>query len=163
MDADMSFSDSEIQTPSWSDFENPSETDYIPTLPCPGKVFMIHLRDTDKVITINEGEVVLQSQGETEPGGGWYWACVEKGNWFGFRNTVSGSYLGHNGKSGLHASAIHHKAHQFLCVGHHSHGGYLLLVKSPGGEEMRHVGCSADMKTLVEKEKDGAQWMFEEV
>lgn len=163
VDTTMSFSDDGIKTPSSSDFEKPPKIGYVPAVPCPEKTYKIHLCDTRQVITITEGEVTLQSPTDARPGGGWYWVCVEKGNWLGFRNHVSGNYLGHNGKSGLHAQATHHKAWEFFCVRHHPRGGYLLLVKHPRTEELRQIGYAADRKTLVDKEKDGARWMFEEV
>lgn len=158
----MSLSDDGIKTPNSSDFARPPLTEYVPAVPGPGKTYRIHLKNTDKVITMTEGEVVLQSPAEAQPGGGWYWVCVEKGNWLGFRNHVSGTFLGHDGKSGLHAKVTHHKSHEFFCVRHHRDGGYLLLVKYPRGDEMRQIGCAPDGKTLVEK-KDGVQWVFEEV
>lgn len=159
----MSFSDDGIRTPMSSDFGKPSNTGYVPSVPCPGKTYKIHLRHSEKVITITEGEVVLQSPADAQPGGGWYWVCVEKGNWLGFRNHVSGRFLGHDGKSGLHAKVTHHKAHEYFCVRHHPHGGYVLLVKYPWGEELRKIGYASDGMTLVEKENDCPQWTFEEV
>lgn len=159
----MSFSDDAIMTPISSNFDKSPKTNHAPSVPCPGRTYKIHLRNSDKLITITEGEVVLQSPAEAQPGGGWYWVCVEKGNWLGFRNHVSGNFLGHNGKSGLHAKATQQKAHEYFCVRHHPHGGYTLLVKHPKGEELRQIGYASDGKTLVEKEKDCTQWMFEEV
>lgn len=163
IDTAMSFSDDGIKTPSSSVFEKPPKVGYTPTMPWSGKIYKIHLRNTDKLITLTEGEVMLQSPAEAQPGGGWFWVCEEKGNYLGFRNHVSGNFLGHNGKSGLHARVTHHKAHEFFSVKHHPDGGLLLLVKYPWGEEMRQIGYASDGKTLVEKEKDGAQWIFEEV
>lgn len=159
----MSLSDDGIKTLNSSDFAKPSLTEYVPSVPGPGKTYKIHLKNTDKVITMTGGEVMLQSPAEARPGGGWSWVCVEKGNWLGFRNHVSGTFLGHDGKSGLHAKVTHHKSHEFFCVRHQRDGGYLLLIKYPWGEEMRQVGSATDEKTLIRKEKDGAEWMFEEM
>lgn len=163
IDSAMSFSDDGIKTPMSSNFGKPPKAEYVPSVPRPGKTYKIHLWNSEKVITITEGEVVLQSPDEAQPGGGWYWVCVEKDNWLGFRNHVSGHFLGHNGKSGLHAKVTHHKAHEFFCVRHHPHGGYVLLVNYPWGEELRKIGYASDGTTLVEKDKDCAQWIFEEV
>lgn len=158
-----SLSDDGIKTPNSSDFERPSLTEYVPSVPGPGKTYKIHLKNTDKVINMTEGEVMLQSPAEAQSGGGWNWVCVEKGNWLGFRNHASGTFLGHDGKSGLHAKVTRHKAHENFCVRHHRDGGYLLLVKYSWGAEMRQVGSAPDEKTLITREKDGAQWMFEEM
>lgn len=148
----MSFSEDGIRTLISSDFGMPSNTYYVPSVPCPGKTYKIHLRHSEKVITITEGEVVLQPPAEAQPGGGWYWVCVEKGNWLGFRNHVSGHFLGRNGKSGLHAKDPHHKTHGFFCVRPHPHGGCVLLVKCP--KELRKIGYASDGMTVVEKEND---------
>lgn len=164
LDTKMSPFGDGISTPSSSDIAKPPVGEYVPSVPCPGKIYKIHLKGTDKLITITEGEVVVRSPAEAQPGGGWYWVCVEKGNWLGFRNHVSGCYLGHDGKLGLWAKATQHKAHEYFCVRHHPDGGYVLLVKYPWGEELRQIGCTLwERKTLVQKEKDGAQWIFEEV
>lgn len=163
IDTALSFSDAGTKTPSSSDSQKLLDTEYVPSVPCPGKTYKIHLKDTNKVITITEGEVVLQSPAEAQPGGGWYWVCVEKGNWLGFRNHVSGNFLGHNGWLGLHAKVKHHDAPGSFCVRHHPLGGYLLLTKYPWGEEMRQIGCASDGKTLIQGKIDGSQWMFEEV
>lgn len=156
-------SDDGLGNPSDSDCAEPSITGYVSSVPCPGNTYGIHLKGTNKVISITEGEVVLQSLAEAQCGGGWLWTCEEKGNWLGFRNRVSGRFLGHNGESGLHAEAKQQNALERFCIRHHPRGGYLLLVKYPRGEELRQIGYASDEKTLVEKEKDGAQWMFEEV
>lgn len=163
IDTNMSFSDDGIKTPSSSEFEKSPKIGYTPTMPWPGKIYKIHLRNTDKVIMITDGEVVLQSPAEAQPGGGWYWVCEEKGNWLGFRNRVSGNFLGCNEWSGLHAQFTHHSAHGSFCVRHHPDGGYILLVKYARDGELRQIGYALDGKTLVGNEKDGAQWMFEEV
>lgn len=158
----MSLSDDGIMTPTSSDFAKPSLTEYVPSVPGPGKTYKIHLKNTGKVITLTEGRVVLQSPAEAQRGRGYYWACVETGNWLGFRNHVSGTFLGHDARSGLCAHATHHKFYESFCVRHHRDGGYLLLVRYQQDGEMRQVGCTPDGKTLLEK-KGGVQWVFEEV
>ncbi|KAL1879192.1 hypothetical protein Daus18300_001771 [Diaporthe australafricana] len=153
-----------VNTPSSSECEKPIDAEFTPAVPCSGKTYKIHLGDTKKVITVTEGEVMLQSPAESRPGGGWYWVCVENGNWLGFRNHVSGNFLGHNGKThGFQAKVTHHQALEFFCVRPHPRGDFMLLVKYPWGDEMRQVSCAPDGKTVVEKDKDGAQWVFEQV
>lgn len=158
----MSLSDDGIMTPTSSDFAKPSLTDYVPSVPGPGKTYKIHLKNSKKVITLTEGRVILQSPGEAQRGGGYYWVCVEKGNWLGFRNPVSGTFLGYDGELGVEAEMAHQKSYESFCVRHHRDGGYLLLVRYPPDDEMRQIGCAPDGKMLVKK-KDGVQWMFEEV
>lgn len=158
-----SLSDDGIMTPTSSDFAKPSLTEYIHSVPSPGKTYRIHLKNTEKVITLTKGHVVLESPAEAQRGAGYYWECVETGNWLGFRNHVSGTFLGHDGNSDVQARLTHHNSLSFFCVRHHRDGGYLLLVKYPLGEELRQIGCNPDEKTLVEKRDDGVQWVFEEV
>lgn len=154
-----------IKTPLSSDFENLTQVDYVPSVPCPGKTYKIYLKDTDKAITLTEGKLLLQSPATPSLGCSWHWACVEHGNWLGFRNQVSGNFLGHNGRqgmySGIHAKEAYQSACESFCVRHHPHGGYVLLVKHPRSEHLLQI-CS-DGKRLVPKEKDGDQWIFEEV
>lgn len=163
VDTTMSSSDDGIATPSSSEFEKRQDISFIPSVPCPGKTYKIHLKDTDKVITITDGNVMLQSPTEALPGGGWYWVCVEKGNWLGFRNHVSGNFLGHDGLWSLHAKVKRHDMSRFFCIRHHPLGGYLILAKYPWGDEIRQIRSASDGKTLVQVKKDGAQWVFEEV
>lgn len=157
---DINHDDNDIRS-SVSDFAKPPFTEYVPSVPGPGKTYKIYLKNTDKVITMIEGEVVLQSAAGAYPGGGCYWACVETYNWLGFRNRVSGTFLGHNGKLGLQAKVTHHKAFERFCVRHHRDGGYVLLVFFRGGEEMLRVGYTPHGMKLFER-KDFL-WAFEEV
>lgn len=45
---------------------------YTPARPQPGKTYKIHLRNTDHLITLEEGRVQVLSEGSAKPGGGWY-------------------------------------------------------------------------------------------
>ncbi|KAH8771081.1 hypothetical protein F5883DRAFT_666604 [Diaporthe sp. PMI_573] len=158
-----SFSDDGMMTPTSSCFERYLDTAYIPSVPCPGKIYKIHLRDTEKVIMVTEGRVVVQSMDQAKLGGGWHWVCGEKGNWLGFRNHVTGTYLGCTLFPGVHAYARQQTLTESFCVRHHPRGGYLLLVNSKEGGGMDQIACASDGKNLERVAGGGALWMFEEV
>lgn len=151
-----------MMTPTSSYFE---ECSYVPTVPGPGKLYRIHLKDTDKVITVMYGKVVVQSTADAELGGGWIWACMETGNWLGFRNYVSGTYLGRcqTALGVIHAGNSYHSVDDCFCVRQHPDGGYVLLLNRSKADEMQQVGLAMDGETLVAKYKGGALWLFEEV
>lgn len=139
-----------------------SERDFIQAVPQPDKTYKIHLHGTDLLITLEEGQLQLQRSNLEKPGGGWFWTCVEKSGWLGFRNHVSGTYLGRDSKGGLQATRKHHKDWESFCVRHDPRGGYTILVKYYG-DGLWKVALSADRKGLIETEDRGVQWDFEEV
>lgn len=138
------------------------------SVPQPGKTYKIHNRDNEKHITLVEGEIRLLPRQSGQPEGGCYWICVEKNGWLGFRNSVSGTYLGGDARGGFYAKVTDHKAQEYFCVRHSAQGGYIILVKHFKGDELWKMGCSDDECTLVElnwKEEAhfGLEWDFEEV
>ena len=160
-----------IMTPTSSYFEQPLITSW--SVPRPGRTYRIHLKGTDKVIMVVDGRVVVQPIAEAKLGGGWNWACVENGNWLGFRNHVSGKYLGRieigrmsgNTSSCIRAESSHQRSDEYFCVRQHPDGGYLLFVNASasGTRELHQVRLDSDEKGLVGKHKGGALWLFEEV
>lgn len=123
--------------------------------------------NSDKVIMIVKGKVVLQPIAEAKLGGGWHWHCIETRNWLRFRNHVSGNYLGCSRSSGPHALASSHMtAEDYFCVRSHPDGGYLLLVNCPREQNLPallQIGYAPGNSSLTGVEKGGAQWVFEEV
>lgn len=90
-------SDNGIMTPRTSSSKHNDSADDTSgsrfTIPEPGKIYRVHHPDTKKVIALVEGKVELQ-QTSAQPGEGSFWTCVENNGWLGFRNSVSGTYLG---------------------------------------------------------------------
>lgn len=158
-----------LMTPTSSTKDRPSHTkpekidDYARSIPQPGKTYVIYHRRTNKVITLVEGALELQSVADEKPGGGWYWTCVEKNGWLGFRNHVSGTYLGHDARGGFHAKVMHHKTHEYFCVRRDPRGGYTIFVKHGQGDELWRMSCDEDASSLVESKSEGEQWKFQEV
>ncbi|KAL7909533.1 hypothetical protein GGI35DRAFT_479798 [Trichoderma velutinum] len=130
--------------------------------PKAGKQFMIRERqEPHRIIALLFGDLILHD-GQS-PATGWLWKCVKKSGWYGFRNVVSGSYLGHNGQSKIQAVMPHHKSHEYFMAERHEDGGYVLLTRH--GEELWQVVISKDGKSLVEKKAEegtGTAWDFVE-
>ncbi|KAL6690489.1 hypothetical protein J3F84DRAFT_353388 [Trichoderma pleuroticola] len=131
--------------------------------PIAGKNFMIQEKQKPhRIITLLYGDLVLMD--EQVPALGWLWKCVKRLGWYGFRNVVSGSYLGHDGHSKIHAVMSHHEPFEYFMAERHEDGGYVLLTRH--GEELWQVAISKDGKSLVEKKAEegaGTAWDFVEV
>ncbi|CAI4212020.1 unnamed protein product [Parascedosporium putredinis] len=70
--------------------------------------------------------------------------------WFGFRNCVSGTYLGHNERKRFIAAVRHHRPHEYFTPLHHPSGGYELLMRH--NNEQRSMAVGQDDSSLVEDE-----------
>lgn len=135
-------------------------------VPHAGNIYKIHLRGTNLLITLEKGQIRLQTPQNGKPGGGWFWMCVEKDGWFGFQNWVSGTYLGRDSKDVLVSNQFHHKDWESFSVRHDPRGGYTILVKHCWGT-LRKVSLDENRRlisdNLREPDEDGAQWDFEKV
>ncbi|KAL6811025.1 hypothetical protein GGI42DRAFT_206089 [Trichoderma sp. SZMC 28013] len=132
--------------------------------PKAGKQFMIREKQKPhRIITLSFGDLVLMD--EQSAAQGWLWQCVKKSGWYGFRNVVSGSYLGYHGQNKkIQACMPHHKSHEYFMTERHEDGGYVLLTIH--GEELWQVDISKDGKSLVEKKAEeggGVAWDFVEI
>ncbi|CAG8950367.1 hypothetical protein HYFRA_00006860 [Hymenoscyphus fraxineus] len=119
--------------------------------PWPGSTYLIRSYNTHQVITLKEGSLVLENQ--AGDAGGWKWACVEKKGWLGFRNIVSGTYIGHDSSRNFRAAMPHHHAWEHFCVRPHPDGGYLILMLHGDTFWKMCEGPTGDR--LVEKPFDG--------
>lgn len=137
-------------------------------VPQPGKIYKIHNLQNRKRIALVEGGLQLVPAQSGHRESGCYWSCVEKGGWLGFRNVVSGTYLG-SSHEGLRAQVTHHKAWEHFCVRHNGEGGYIILVKNTAGDELWKLGCSNDGSDFVLLRSDSKakcdflEWGFEEM
>ncbi|KAM3072058.1 hypothetical protein ACMFMG_008519 [Clarireedia jacksonii] len=130
-------------------------------VPVPGSTFLIRALHTHQVITLSEGHLHLEPQ--PLPAGGWHWACIERDGWLGFRNCVSGTFMGHDGKGGYHAKVTHHKCNEWFVTRAVPGGGHLILILH--GDKWRRMGIAEGGRELVEveKEKEGVEatvWEF---
>ncbi|KAL3427623.1 hypothetical protein PVAG01_01132 [Phlyctema vagabunda] len=147
-------------------------------VPCAGATFMIRslaFADNENsvvVMALEAGELRLHKLTTASRAGGWDWQCIEKDNWLGFRNSVSGTYMGHNGKGRIVARAEWHRDHEYFCVRKHPDRGYILLTKR-GGSKLCKLGWSGgggggavgegpggDELVEVEGTAEGTLWEF---
>lgn len=143
----QTFGTEELHSVSWPDFT------YIIT-------------DTSGVaIALRDGKVCLTRPGSRDSGS-IHWECVQKDGWLGFRNPISGTYLGHDKAGKLICSATQQKGWEHFCVRAMPGGGYVLLMKHWG--ELRPVSCILEqgVEALARVENNstgGLVWRFTEV
>jgi hypothetical protein len=133
------------------------------SIPWPGSTFMIRSVDSGQVITLLDGQILLAWQGGR---GSIDWECVETKGWLGFRNTVSGRFLGHDAKGRLCCSADRHQGWENFCVRMRPEGGYVLLMTH--FERLWRVGIKVEqgMEKLAKIDNgksDGIVWEFVKV
>ena len=135
-------------------------------VPWPGSDFIIRSVSSGQVITLHEGQIKLSAPGTCR--GCIHWACVESKGWLGFRNKVSGIFLGHDAKGILYCSAKAHSKWEWFCVRPRPEGGCVLLMTHHDG--LWRVGVKEEQG--VEKlakiedqdgEYDGMVWEFAKV
>ncbi|KAJ5317492.1 hypothetical protein N7508_002000 [Penicillium antarcticum] len=131
--------------------------------PSEGRLFIIRDPNTELVIGLNEGILTLVP----ERNGyvcGIYWLCVESENmWLGFRNAISGTYIGHDNKRKFIADKKWHRGHESFCVRQHPDGGHVMLVRwsNDGFLPMRVEGRT---ELVVSTRKHaGTAWEFIQV
>lgn len=136
------------------------------SVPWKGSAYIIRHSETGQVLTLLNGHVILE-----KPGGRGHikWDCVENGGWLGFKNPISGKYLGEDGGK-LVCVAGYHKMCQHFVARPVPGGGYLLLMRQDGkwfggvGETLRAVGSKqCGIQTIVGKSGVGVVWEFMKV
>jgi hypothetical protein len=142
------------------DFDTKATTS---SVPWPGSTFIIRNSLTGQVLTLLSGQLILSPPGSR---GSIHWKCVETKGWLGFRNTVSGRFLGHDARGNLCCSAGEQKGWENFCVRLHPEGGYVLLMTH--FERLWHVGSKVErgVETLAKTGdggNDGIIWEFVKV
>jgi hypothetical protein len=130
------------------------------SVPWPGSTFIIRSVSSGHVITLLDGEIVLAPLGGR---GSFHWACVETKGWLGFRNVVSGRFLGHADNGKLRCSAGRHQSWENFCVRMRPEGGYVLLMTH--FERLWHVGIKNEkgverLAKIGDGANDGLVWEF---
>ncbi|KAI1426494.1 hypothetical protein F5Y12DRAFT_742403 [Xylaria sp. FL1777] len=137
----------------------------ISEVPEPGGLYMIRDLDSGKAITLVEGHVTLVLDAGTR--GGWQWKCEElREGWIGFRNVVSGKYLGRDNKGRFVALFDKFHGWESFVLRPREAGGYNLLGKD--GYVLRAmaiIDAESTSPTLAETRaaKNGARWEFVKV
>ena len=132
-------------------------------VPWPGSTFIILCITSGRVITLLGGKITL-----TPPGGrgSIYWECVETGGWLGFRDTVSGMFLGHDANRNLRCSAKLHLPWEYFNVRMKPDGGCVLLMTH--FDKLWHVGVKTEsgvekLAKIAEGGSGGIAWEFVKV
>lgn len=131
-------------------------------VPWPSGVYRIFEKGTDSVIALKDHDLCLRDVAENHNG---YdrWLCVDANGYFGFVNTKSGTYLGHNGKKDeIHASAVECKGWECFTPRSHPDGGYQLLTPYYGST-LKMVSVADDGRSLVRRPHGTTLWTFEKV
>ncbi|KAL7907364.1 hypothetical protein GGI35DRAFT_470583 [Trichoderma velutinum] len=98
------------------------------TVPWPGNKYNIFINETNEVICSNTlGALFVQDIDHKETRH-YTWLCVEKNGYFGFVNTDTGKFMGHNNANKLHSAALHQSAWEYMTVRKHPQAGYELLM-----------------------------------
>ena len=139
-----------------------SATPTVSSVPWPDSTFII--RASDRVLTLLDGKVVLKRPGGP---GSIHWACVESKGWLGFRNVVSGKFLGYNTYGELRCAADRHREWEQFCVRAVPDGGYVFLMTD--FSKLLPVGWKAEKEVVVlaklseKKMAEGIVWEFAKV
>jgi hypothetical protein len=131
------------------------------SVPWPDSTFIIRSVASGQVMTLLDGQIVLAPLGGR---GSIHWECVENKGWLGFRNLVTGKFLGHNGKrGGLCCSAGHYQDWEKFCVRKRPEGGYIMLMTHWGDLWPVGMKVEQEVETLAKIENrasDGVVWEF---
>ncbi|KAI1193111.1 hypothetical protein F5X97DRAFT_339373 [Nemania serpens] len=140
----------------------------IASVPVPKETYMIRNIDTGRAITVEEGHLTLKLPGGTR--GGWHWHCVERdGGWLGFREAVSGKYLGRDGMGGFQVKFNHFVDWESFCLRPLEEGGYHLLVLEESNNRysssyLHRMGISDDGElVMVNTAAEATRWEFVKV
>ncbi|EHK44172.1 hypothetical protein TRIATDRAFT_37677 [Trichoderma atroviride IMI 206040] len=99
-----------------------------------------------------------------KPGSGSFWDCVRTSGWYGFRNTVSGTYLHINGTANtICAEQRQRLGSNYFTAEMDVNGGCILNVYKAPSHELLRVSVSEDRKSLSTLEPAGEPWDFIEI
>jgi hypothetical protein len=133
------------------------------SIPWPGSTFILRDAFSGHVLTLLSGSLSLSPPGSR---GSIHWKCIETKGWLGFKNTVSGRFLGHDARGKLTCSAGEQKGWENFCVRMHPEGGYVLLMTH--FERLWHVGVRVErgvecLAKTGDGGNDGIIWEFVKV
>lgn len=94
------------------------------SIPWPASTFIIRSISSGHLLTLQGGQVV----------------CVESKGWLGFRNSVSGKYLGHNVDGKMISGAENHWGWEYFCARMAPEGGFISVITHKEG--LQFVGAS---------------------
>jgi hypothetical protein len=155
-DAASTISSFNFPTPTHSTRSDETATNRVEEVtPWAGESFVIREKDTHLTIALVRGKL-LACQG-VNGYCGYQWDCVEKNGWLGFRNSVSGTYLGRDDDLNLKANVYHHMPWEYFCARRHPEGGYILMVKCD--DDLLSIAVT-ESGTLFATHGEGTRWEF---
>jgi hypothetical protein len=127
------------------------------SVPWPGSSFFIRSASSGHVLTLCDGQVMMLPPGGR---GSIHWECVETKGWLGFRNVVSGRFLGHDNAGKLRCTADRPQEWEKFCVRMTPEGGYVLLMTH--WERLWQVGFTVErgVEKLAKIGEAGIVWEF---
>ncbi|KAI1826359.1 hypothetical protein F4861DRAFT_546287 [Xylaria intraflava] len=133
----------------------------VPSIPEPGGTYMIRHMDSGKALRLINGSLTLSLIKDT--GGGWHWHCEELPNgWIGFREAVSGKYLGHDNNGGYRATAGKMGRWESFVLRPRDRGGINLWVSHWYGLKAVAIAEPEKSGRLVDAagSAEAARWVF---
>lgn len=130
--------------------------------PQPGRTWLIRAMSSGEVLTLHGGRIILSQPADRAS----HWDCVETDGWLGFRNGVSGAYLGRDWWLQLRCSTGWHQLWERFHVRVRPEGvGSVLLMEHWG---LKRVGWKVDggvriLAVIENWEADEMVWEFVEV
>lgn len=130
------------------------------SIPWPGSTFIISCLSSEHVITFLGGRIILAPPGSH---GSFRWQCVEVKGWLGFRDPVSGKFLGYDKYRKLVCMVEKHDEWERFCVRLRPDGGYVLLMTD--WEKLAPIVCQTGredgpLEKKVAAVSDGMAWKF---
>lgn len=136
--------------------------DMTEVVPWPGKTFIIMQKGTTQAITLLDGHLSMQDAIDFIGQDSNRWMCVEQNGYFGFYNKSTMTYLGHDNKGNVTASARKLAGWELITPRRHPNGGYQLL--SPHWAETLHsFNVAGGTGKLVRVPHGDTIWEFETV
>ncbi|KAI0970498.1 hypothetical protein F4678DRAFT_479909 [Xylaria arbuscula] len=129
-------------------------------VPEPGQMYMIRDLVSKKSVSLINGKFALLHNHFGL--GGWHWLCDELGGgWIGFRNAVSGDYLGKSDLDTYFSARTSRKNKQFV-LRPSALGGYNLCLNHDGLLKAAFIENNDELGRLgaVVAPKEPARWEF---
>ncbi|KAL7924805.1 hypothetical protein ACQKWADRAFT_285994 [Trichoderma austrokoningii] len=109
-------------------------------------------------LAICDGQLELLSK--LVPSNGNFWYCARKGAWYGFRNTVTGCYIG-MGYNTICQMGSHHTSMGYFTTERDMNGGYIMNIFMPENKLLPLSIEEIDgKKNLSPKDGTGTAWDF---
>ncbi|KAJ4861416.1 hypothetical protein T069G_02370 [Trichoderma breve] len=98
------------------------------TVPWSGSKYNIFINETNQAICSDEEGRLYVEDIKIDQNKQYTWLCVEKNGYFGFVNTDTGKFMGHNNANKMRSTAVNQQAWEFMTVRKHPQAGYELLM-----------------------------------